>query len=38
MAITFAVMFFCGIAITTVCAHISVNEFLRMKAGELYKI
>ena len=27
-----------GIAITTICAYISVNEFLRMKAGELYKI
>ena len=38
MAVTFGVVFLFGIAITTVCAGISVNEFLRMKAGELYKI
>ena len=32
-----AVMLF-GISITAICAYISVNRFLRMKAGELYKI
>ncbi|MBR6445041.1 MAG: permease-like cell division protein FtsX [Prevotella sp.] len=32
-----AVLLF-GVIITAICAHISVNKFLRMKAGELYKI
>ncbi len=32
-----AVLLF-GILITTVCAWLSVNKFLRMKAGDLYKI
>ena len=27
-----------GLIITTFCAYISVNKFLRMKAGDLYKI
>ena len=27
-----------GLMITAICAHISVNKFLRMKAGDLYKI
>jgi len=27
-----------GIIITAICASISVNRFLKMKAGELYKI
>ena len=38
MAITAAVVFLFGIIITAICAHISVNKFLRMKAGELYNI
>ncbi|MBQ6208712.1 MAG: permease-like cell division protein FtsX [Prevotella sp.] len=38
LAITAAVVLFFGIIITTFCANISVNKFLRMKAGELYKI
>lgn len=38
LAITGASVFFFGIVITAVCASISVNKFLRMKAGELYKI
>lgn len=33
----FAVLLF-GILITAICASISVNKFLKMKAGELYKI
>ena len=32
-----AVMLF-GIIITATCSYISVNKFLRMSAGELYKI
>ena len=27
-----------GVVITTLCSWFSVNRFLRMKAGELYKI
>ena len=38
MAVTGGSVFFFGIVITAVCADISVNKFLRMKAGELYKI
>lgn len=38
LAITGAAVFFLGIVITAVCANISVNKFLRMKAGDLYKI
>ena len=38
LAITAGVVFAFGIAITAFCATISVNKFLRMKAGELYKI
>ena len=38
MAVTGGAVFFFGIAITTICTNISVNKFLRMKAGELYKI
>ncbi|MBQ6653038.1 MAG: permease-like cell division protein FtsX [Prevotella sp.] len=38
LAITAAVVFVFGILITAMCANISVNKFLRMKAGELYKI
>jgi cell division transport system permease protein len=38
MAITGAAVFLFGIIITAICASISVNKFLKMKAGELYKI
>lgn len=38
MAVTGGAVLFFGIIITAICASISVNKFLRMKAGELYKI
>lgn len=38
MVITGAAVFLFGLVITAICAHISVNKFLRMKAGDLYKI
>jgi len=38
MAITGASVFLSGIIITLLCACFSVNKFLRMKAGDLYKI
>ena len=38
MAITGGSVFLFGIVITAICADISVNRFLRMKASELYKI
>ena len=38
MVITGATVILFGIIITAFCANISVNRFLRMKAGELYKI
>lgn len=38
MLITGVSMFLFGIIITALCANISVNKFLKMKAGELYKI
>lgn len=38
MAITGATVVLFGIIITAICAYISVNKFLKMKAGELYKI
>lgn len=38
LAVTGASVFLCGVIITALCAAISVNEFLRMKAGELYNI
>ena len=38
MAITGGAVLLLGIVITAVCADISVNRFLRMKASELYKI
>ena len=38
MTITGGAVFLLGIVITAVCADISVNRFLRMKASELYKI
>ena len=38
MAVAGATVFLFGIIITAFCAGISVNKFLRMKAGDLYKI
>jgi len=38
MLITGVSVFLFGIIITAFCANISVNKFLKMKAGELYKI
>lgn len=38
LAITGGSVFLFGIIITLVCAYFSVNKFLRMKAGDLYKI
>ncbi|MCD8290734.1 MAG: permease-like cell division protein FtsX [Prevotella sp.] len=38
MAITGGTVFLLGILITLFCAIFSVNKFLRMKAGDLYKI
>ena len=38
LAITAASVFLFGIVITSLCAWLTVNKFLRMKAGELYKI
>lgn len=38
MAITGGAVFLFGIILTAICANISVNRYLRMKAGELYKI
>ncbi len=38
MAITGASVFLFGILITLLCAYFSVNKFLKMKAGDLYKI
>ncbi len=38
MTITGVTVFLFGIIITALCAGISVNKFLKMKAGELYKI
>ena len=38
MAATVTTVFLFGIIITGLCSYISVNKFLRMKAGELYKI
>lgn len=38
MAITGGAVVLFGIIITAICANISVNRFLKMKAGELYKI
>ena len=38
LAITAGAVLLFGIIITTVSSYISVNKFLRMSAGELYKI
>lgn len=38
MAVTGGSVFIFGIVITLLCAYVSVNKFLRMKAGDLYKI
>ena len=38
MAVTGGSVFLFGVLITLLCAYFSVNRFLRMKAGDLYKI
>ena len=38
MAITGGAVFLFGVLITLLCAYVSVNKFLRMKAEDLYKI
>lgn len=38
LVITAGAVLLFGLLMTAVCAHISVNKFLRMKAGELYRI
>ena len=38
MAITGGAVLLFGLLITLFCAWLSVNKFLRMKAGDLYKI
>lgn len=38
LAITATAVILFGIIITTICVYFSVNHFLKMKAGELYKI
>ena len=38
LAITGCAVLLFGICITAICAYVSVHSFLRMKAGELYKI
>ena len=38
LTITAAAVFLLGVLITVLCANISVNKFLRMPAGALYKI
>ena len=38
LVITAAAVLLFGLVITTLCSYISVNKFLRMTAGELYKI
>lgn len=38
LAITGGVILLFGIIITTLCSYVSVNHFLRMKAGDLYKV
>lgn len=38
LAITGGVILLFGIIITTFCSYVSVNRFLKMKAGDLYKV
>ena len=38
LAVTATAVLLFGIVITAVCSYISVNKFLRMTAGELYRI
>jgi cell division transport system permease protein len=38
MSVTAAAVFASGLVIMLFCTFLSVNKFLRMKAGELYKI
>jgi cell division transport system permease protein len=38
LTITAVAVLLLGISLTAACSYISVNKFLRMSAGELYKI
>ena len=38
MAATAGTVLLCGLLITTICSYFSVNKFLKMTAGDLYKI
>lgn len=38
LAITAGIILLFGLIITTFCSYVSVNKFLRMKAGDLYKV
>jgi cell division transport system permease protein len=38
LAITALALLLSGLVITLACAYLSVNKFLRMTAGEIYKI
>lgn len=38
LAITAGIILLFGVIITTFCSYVSVNKFLRMKAGDLYKV
>ena len=38
MAITAGSVLLFGLLLTTICSHLSVNKFLKMRAGDLYKI
>ena len=38
LALTAAAVLLFGLIITSLCAYISVNRFLKMRASELYKI
>ena len=38
LAITAGVILLFGLIITTFCSYVSVNKFLKMKAGDLYKV
>jgi cell division transport system permease protein len=38
LAITAGIILLFGLLITTFCSYVSVNKFLRMKAGDLYKV
>lgn len=38
LTVTALAVLLCGVAITALCAYVSVSGYLKMKAGELYKI